>query len=57
MPLALSILALPAAFPVEVAIGLALASAFALMAAFGPDRFPPPDAMTTDAVFAAYGWM
>jgi len=57
MPLALSALALPGLVPVEAALILALAAGFALMAAHGPARLPPPDAMTSEAVFAAYGWM
>jgi hypothetical protein len=57
MPLALSALAMPGLVPVEAALILALAGGFALMAAHGPARLPPPDAMTSEAVFAAYGWM
>jgi hypothetical protein len=48
-------LALPAPLPAEAALLLALASGLAAMATLGPAEPPPPEEVTTAAIFALHG--
>ena len=47
--------ALPPALPAEAGLVLALGSLLALVLALGPAEEPPPEEVTTAAIFALHG--
>jgi hypothetical protein len=47
--------AFPASLPAEAALLLVLASGLAAMATLGPAEPPPPEEVTTAAIFALHG--